>query len=87
MNPTPVTIDLDLGDKPAIAQVQEFKGAYYLCLRYMYTDYKTGEVKHSKNGINIPLQDAYPAIEALAEAYQQATGETLCIMPDLSNEE
>lgn len=75
------TIDVTIGEKNAIAQVSLFKGQHYLCLRFLYIDYKTGELKHSKNGINIPLDDAHEAIDALASVYHEATGQHLCHMP------
>lgn len=71
-----VSSDVDLGGKPAVAKVDQYKGTWYLSLRYTWIT-PTGEVAFSKNGINMPIDVARDAIDALVTVYNEATGSDL----------
>ena len=58
-----------IGDKTAVAAVDNFKGKQYFSLRFLYEDPLTGTLRHSKNGINVDVSaTAEPALDLIHEA-------------------
>jgi hypothetical protein len=73
--PELVSIEGELGEKPVVAGVSEYRGMLYLMLRYQWRN-SNGELQFGKNGINVPLEEGIEAIELLITAYNESTGET-----------
>jgi len=78
-----VRTQVDLGkEDPAFATAEYFHGEHYLGLRFYYTDKETGELRPGKNGITVRLDHGLNAIVALIDAFNQATGTNISLMPD-----
>jgi len=95
-SPKPISIDINIDERPFRVQIKKYRGEQRLDFRQMYyPDGPNGDPAFTKKGINIPLDDAWQVIEAItnictefddnigfhASAYNIETGEVLFEIP------
>ena len=70
----PISIEAEVNGKTVVISVDEFRGKTYLSARFMYIDHYTGELEHTKNGINIQIDgdEGMEAALVIIEAMQKA---------------
>lgn len=77
-----VTADVDT-KTPVIVTVSEWKGETRLDARKYYADKGTGELRPTKKGVNVPVDDALAVAQAILDAYNMYTDQDLVIVPQV----
>ena len=79
VNEVSIQPDLDVRE-PLVVSIGVFNERARLDVRHYYENAE-GELGPTKKGINVPLDDILPLIDAMLVAYTESTGKRLGVFP------